>query len=493
MPSEESILVNITPAETRVAWVDNGILREVWIERANKRGLVGNIYLGKVERVLPGMQAAFINIGLERTGFLHVSDICPKTALSSMENMPEDCDDITKFLRAGQKVVVQVVKDPLSSKGARLTMLVTIPSRLLVFMPEEKMIGVSQRIDSSEERERLREVVHSIPEAQSSVGGFIVRTVAEGAGFHEIRADIVYLEQLWSEIIEKQQKVKVSALLYEDQPLYLNLLRDIPVDNLKEIQVDSFETHKKMLNFSNSYVMNLANKLVHYSGERPLFDLHNIEEEIKLALNKRVNLKSGGYLIIDQTEAMTTVDVNTGGFVGHKNLEETIFRTNLEATKAIARQLRLRNLGGIIILDLIDMDNQEHRTAVYSALQKELLKDKVKMSISAISNLGLIEMTRKRTRESLERVLCEPCDVCQGRGSVKTAETISFEVFREITRMAKQFEAKNYRVIASESVASYILDEASNRVVDLEVFLNKNIRFQAESGYFVEQFDVVMS
>lgn len=493
MPSEESILVNITPAETRVAWVDNGILREVWIERANKRGLVGNIYLGKVERVLPGMQAAFINIGLERTGFLHVSDICPKTALSSMENMPEDCDDITKFLRAGQKVVVQVVKDPLSSKGARLTMLVTIPSRLLVFMPEEKMIGVSQRIDSSEERERLREVVHSIPEAQSSVGGFIVRTVAEGAGFHEIRADIVYLEQLWSEIIEKQQKVKVSALLYEDQPLYLNLLRDIPVDNLKEIQIDSFETHKKMLNFSNSYVMNLANKLVHYSGERPLFDLHNIEEEIKLALNKRVNLKSGGYLIIDQTEAMTTVDVNTGGFVGHKNLEETIFRTNLEATKAIARQLRLRNLGGIIILDLIDMDNQEHRTAVYSALQKELLKDKVKMSISAISNLGLIEMTRKRTRESLERVLCEPCDVCQGRGSVKTAETISFEVFREITRMAKQFEAKNYRVIASESVASYILDEASNRVVDLEVFLNKNIRFQAESGYFVEQFDVVMS
>lgn len=493
MPSEESILVNITPAETRVAWVDNGILREVWIERANKRGLVGNIYLGKVERVLPGMQAAFINIGLERTGFLHVSDICPKTALSSMENMPEDCDDITKFLRAGQKVVVQVIKDPLSSKGARLTMLVTIPSRLLVFMPEEKMIGVSQRIDSSEERERLREVVHSIPEAQSSVGGFIVRTVAEGAGFHEIRADIVYLEQLWSEIIEKQQKVKVSALLYEDQPLYLNLLRDIPVDNLKEIQVDSFETHKKMLNFSNSYVMNLANKLVHYSGERPLFDLHNIEEEIKLALNKRVNLKSGGYLIIDQTEAMTTVDVNTGGFVGHKNLEETIFRTNLEATKAIARQLRLRNLGGIIILDLIDMDNQEHRTAVYSALQKELLKDKVKMSISAISNLGLIEMTRKRTRESLERVLCEPCDVCQGRGSVKTAETISFEVFREITRMAKQFEAKNYRVIASESVASYILDEASNRVVDLEVFLNKNIRFQAESGYFVEQFDVVMS
>lgn len=493
MPSEESILVNITPAETRVAWVDNGILREVWIERANKRGLVGNIYLGKVERVLPGMQAAFINIGLERTGFLHVSDICPKTALSSMENMPEDCDDITKFLRAGQKVVVQVVKDPLSSKGARLTMLVTIPSRLLVFMPEEKMIGVSQRIDSSEERERLREVVHSIPEAQSSVGGFIVRTVAEGAGFHEIRADIVYLEQLWSEIIEKQQKVKVSALLYEDQPLYLNLLRDIPVDNLKEIQVDSFETHKKMLNFSNSYVMNLANKLVHYSGERPLFDLHNIEEEIKLALNKRVNLKSGGYLIIDQTEAMTTVDVNTGGFVGHKNLEETIFRTNLEATKAIARQLRLRNLGGIIILDLIDMDDQEHRTAVYSALQKELLKDKVKMSISAISKLGLIEMTRKRTRESLERVLCEPCDVCQGRGSVKTAETISFEVFREITRMAKQFEAKNYRVIASESVASYILDEASNRVVDLEVFLNKNIRFQAESGYFVEQFDVVMS
>ncbi len=488
--NEEKILVNMTPSETRMAWVENGVLQEVWIERANKRGLVGNIYLGKVERVLPGMQAAFINIGLERTGFLHVSDICSKAVGKEVE---EECDDITKFLYAGQKVMVQVVKDPLSSKGARLTMHVTIPSRLLVYMPREKMVGVSQRIDDGAERERLRALVKSIPEVQNSTGGFIVRTVAEAASFHEIRADILYLERLWAVINEKQKQVKKFALLYEDLPLHLQILRDIPVDKMNEIQVDSQETYRKMQAFSESYVMELSDRLVHYVGERPIFDLYNIEEEIQQALKKRVNLKSGGYLVIDQTEAMTTIDVNTGGFVGHKNLEETIFRTNLEATQVIARQLRLRNLGGIIILDLIDMDDQEHRAAVYSSLKKSLSKDKVRTTITEISSLGLVEMTRKRTRESLEQILCEPCVVCQGRGSVKTAETISFEVFREITRMAKQFEAKKYRVIASETVVSYILDEASGRVAELETFLDKTIRFQAESGYFVEQFDVVIS
>ncbi|MDG4813390.1 ribonuclease G [Hydrogenovibrio sp. 3SP14C1] len=490
MYNEEKVLVNVTPSETRVAWVENGVLQEVWIERANKRGLVGNIYIGKVDRVLPGMQAAFIDIGLERTAFLHVSDICKRAIGKETE---EDCEDITKFLHAGQKVMVQVVKDPISSKGARLTMHVTIPSRMLVYMPDEKMIGVSQKIEGAEERERLREVINAIPEVKESEGGYIVRTVAEGANFHEVRADLIYLQRLWAGIQEKAKGVKKSALIYEDLPLYLHILRDIPIDRIEIIRVDSAETYKKMVEFSSVYVMDLSDKLGLYSGERPIFDLYSIEDEIQQALEKRVDLKSGGYLIIDQTEAMTTIDVNTGGFVGHKNLEETIYRTNLEATQAIARQLRLRNLGGIIILDLIDMDDKEHKASVYSALQRELQKDRVKTSITEISNLGLVEMTRKRTRESLERILCEPCPVCHGRGSVKTPETIAFEVFREITRMAKSFDAEYYRVIASEPVVSYILDEASGNVAELETFLNKSIRFQAESGYFIEQFDVVIS
>lgn len=490
MSNEEKVLVNVTPTETRVAWVENGALQEVWVERAKKRGLVGNIYVGKIDRVLPGMQAAFVDIGLERTAFLHVSDICPRAIGKEHE---EDCEDITKFLHAGQQVMVQVVKDPISSKGARLTMQVTIPSRLLVYMPDEKMVGVSQKIEDETERDRLRETIKSIPEAKESEGGFIVRTVAENSDFHEIRADLVYLQKLWSVIQEKAKKAKKSTLVYEDLPLYLHILRDIPIDSVEKIRVDSSETYKKMMAFAKAYVMNLSDKLGLYAGDRPIFDLYNIEEEIQQALEKRVELKSGGHLIIDQTEAMTTIDVNTGGFVGHKNLEETIYRTNLEATQAIARQLRLRNLGGIIILDLIDMDAAEHKKSVYSALQKELVKDRVKTTITEISTLGLVEMTRKRTRESLERTLCEPCPMCQGRGTIKTPETIAFEVFREITRMAKSFDADNYRVIAAESVVSFILDEASNSVAELETFLNKSIRFQAEGGYFAEQFDVVIS
>jgi len=488
MHNEEKVLVNVTPNETRVAWVENGVLQEVWVERANKRGLVGNIYLGKVDRVLPGMQAAFVNMGLERAAFLHVSDICHKSI--GLKN--EECDDITKLLHQGQKILVQVLKDPLGTKGARVTMQVTIPSRMLVYMPVEKMLGVSQKIDSEEERTRLREMIHTIPEYDESEGGVIVRTVAEGADFHEMRADMIYLQRLWKRVQEKSTTSKKPCLVYEDLPLYLRILRDIPLERIEKIRVDSMETLGKMQAFIKTYVMELDDCLGLYQGERPIFDLYNIEDEIQTALNKRVNLKSGGYLIIDQTEAMTTIDVNTGAFVGHKNLEETIYRTNLEATQAIARQLRLRNLGGIIILDLIDMDMAEHQKHVLNALEKELRKDRVKTSISEISNLGLVEMTRKRTRESLERTLCEPCPVCSGRGTVKTAETVAYEIFREITRMARTFDADQYRVIAAESVVSRIMDEESSSVAELEAFLDKSIRFQAESTYAAEQFDVVM-
>ncbi|WP_019557734.1 ribonuclease G [Thiomicrorhabdus arctica] len=489
MHNEEKVLVNVTPNETRVAWVENGVLQEVWVERASKRGLVGNIYMGKVDRVLPGMQAAFINIGLEKSAFLHVSDVCHKSIGCSAD---VECDDIAKLLHQGQKIMVQVVKDPLGSKGARITMQVTIPSRMLVYMPVEKALGVSQKIDSSEERDRLRDMIKSIPEHKDSEGGFIVRTVAEGVDFHEMRADMIYLQRLWKNIQERSRSVTKPAVIYDDLPLYLRIMRDIPIDRIEKIRVDSTETLKKMQVFLEKYVTELTDRLGLYQGERPIFDLYNIEDEIQAALHKRVNLKSGGYLIIDQTEALTTIDVNTGAFVGHKNLEETIYRTNLEAAQAIARQLRLRNLGGIIILDFIDMDVKDHQRNVLATLEKELSKDRVKTSISSISNLGLVEMTRKRTRESLERTLCEPCPVCSGRGTVKTAETVAFEIFREITRMARSFEADNYRVIAAEVVVSRIMDEESSNVAELESFLNKSIRFQAESTYAPEQFDVVM-
>jgi len=488
MHNEEKVLVNVTPNETRVAWVENGVLQEVWVERTNKRGLVGNIYMGKVDRVLPGMQAAFINIGLERAAFLHVSDICQKEV--GVED--EECEDIAKLLRPGQKIMVQVVKDPLGTKGARITMQVTIPSRLSVYMPNERALGVSQKIETSEERERLRALIKQIPEYQQSEGGFIVRTVAEGAEFHEMRADIIFLHKLWTCVEEKAKTSRKPGIIYEDLPLYLRIMRDIPIERIEKIRVDSSETLLKMQQFVETYVLELTEQLGLYQGERPIFDLYNIEQEIQGALEKRVNLKSGGYLIIDQTEAMTTIDVNTGAFVGHKNLEETIYRTNLEATQAIARQLRLRNLGGIIILDFIDMEVEDHKSHVLVALEKELSKDRVKTSISSISNLGLVEMTRKRTRESLERTLCEPCPVCNGRGTVKTAETVAYEIFREITRMARSFDARQYRVIAAESVVARILDEESSSVAELESFLDKSVRFQAESAYAADQFDVVM-
>jgi len=323
MHNEEKVLVNVTPNETRVAWVENGVLQEVWVERANKRGLVGNIYIGKVDRVLPGMQAAFINIGLERAAFLHVSDVCHK----AIGHEDEECEDIGKLLHSGQKIMVQVLKDPLGTKGARITMQVTIPSRMLVYMPVEKTLGVSQKIDGAEERNRLREMVKSIPEYKASEGGVIVRTVAEGVDFHEMRADMIYLQRLWNGVQEKAKAAMKPTVIYEDLPLYLRIMRDIPLDRIEKIRVDSTETLGKMTSFVDMYVMELKERLGLYQGERPIFDLYNIEEEIQTALHKRVNLKSGGYLIIDQTEAMTTIDVNTGAFVGHKNLEETIYRT----------------------------------------------------------------------------------------------------------------------------------------------------------------------
>ncbi len=487
--ANEEVLVNVALGEARVAWVAKGVLQEIWIERAGKPSLIGNIYIGKVERVLPGMQAVFINIGLKKSVFLHVSDVCCKTSGSKVSH---DCEAIEKMIYQGQKLMVQVAKDPLGSKGARVTMSITIPSRNLVYMPAEDMVGVSQKIYKKSERDRLRNLISNIIETTNATGGYIVRTVAEGIDFHEIQADLLYTQSLWTGIKEKEKLIKNYGLVYGDNPTHIKMLRDFLTAKITKIQIDSVKIYQEMLNFSESHAMNLSEKLEFYNSDKPIFNLYNIEKEIQKSLQKRVNFKSGGYLIIDQTEAMTTFDINTGAFVGYKDLEETIYRTNLEAVKEIVRQLRLRNLGGIIILDFIDMNESKHRDLVFSLLKKELKKDRIKTTIVEFSSLGLVEMTRKRTRESLERTLCEPCHVCQGSGSTKTPETIAFEIFREIIRMAKLFNKDSYRVIAAEAVVSYILDKSCNRVSELETFVNKSISFQTEKSYFVEQYDVVI-
>jgi len=484
------LLVNVTPQETRVAVVENGMLQEVFIERARRRGLVGNIYKGVVSRVLPGMQAAFIDIGLDRAAFLHASDI----ALIDSDDKAEasgNGDNITRLLHEGQKLLVQVIKDPLGSKGARLTTHITIPSRYLVFMPETENVGVSQRIEDEAERQRLREIVLTERDEENT-GGFILRTAAEGVDEESIASDLHFLQRLWASVREQMSKAKAGDVVHEDLPLVLRVLRDISDSEVEKLRIDSRETFQRVDRFVRQFTPELLNKLEYYPGERPVFDLHGVDDEIQKALESKVQLKSGGHLVIDQTEAMTTIDVNTGAYVGHRNLEETIFKTNLEAAQAIVRQLRLRNLGGIIIVDFIDMQTEEHKRQVLRALEKHVERDNANCHISEISSLGLVQMTRKRTRESLEHILCEPCPTCGGRASVKTAETVCYEIFREILRESRQFDVQQLLVLASQEVVDLLLDEESTSLAELEAFIGKPIKFQVEALYSQEQFDVVL-
>ena len=488
----EEILINITPRETRVAMVENGVLNEIFIERASRRGIVGNIYLGRVSRVLPGMQAAFIDINLERTAFLHASDIVPRQSTNGNGgDKPDSTEDIQKLVHQGQDLLVQVVKDPLGTKGARLTTHLSVAARFLVFMPGEEHIGVSQKIEAEEERQRLRDIVTSLSE-EFGQGGYIVRTVAESVNEQELRADMEFLHKLWLELQERSKCSKPGTLVHEDLPLAMRTMRDQVDADVEKVRIDSRTNFEKAKKFAKKFIPEIASRIEYYPGERPIFDLYNIEDEIQKALADKVELKSGGYLIIDQTEAMTTIDVNTGAFVGHRNLEETIFKTNLEATVAIARQLRLRNLGGIIILDFIDMTDSEHRDQVMRALEKSLERDRAKSHICEVSSLGLVEMTRKRTRESLEHVLCEPCPCCGGKGSMRTAETVCYEVFRELLREARQYDAQQFLVLASQEVVDLMLDEESTSVAELEEFIGRPILFQVEALYTQEQFDVVL-
>jgi ribonuclease G len=483
------ILINVTPNETRAVVVDNGVLQEVFIERTEYRGLVGNIHKGKVCRVLPGMQAAFVEIGLARAAFLHATDIAlPNGQTGDLQEAV--VPSISSLLREGQEILVQVIKDPMGSKGARLTTQLSVSSRYLVYMPDTEGIGVSLKIEDETERDRLKTCL--ISQLHPEAGGYILRTAAEGVSEVELAADLKFLHRLWAKLMDRKSQVQCGEPLYEDLPLALRALRDLFADDIERIRIDSAETFDKAVKFAEGFMPECANRLEHYKGDRPLFDLFSVEDEIQKALERKVSLKSGGYLIFDQTEAMTTVDVNTGGFVGHKNLEETIFKTNLEAAQAIARQLRVRNLGGIIILDFIDMEEVEHREQVLKTLEKAMAPDRARHTICAVSELGLIEMTRKRNRESLEHVLCEPCSCCQGKGHVKSIETVCYEIFREIIREAKQFDAKRFLVLASQDVIDRFNEEESTKIAELEEFIGKPISFQCEFQYGREQFNVVL-
>jgi len=484
----EDILINITPQETRVALVLQGAVQELHIERTLTRGLAGNVYLGKVVRVLPGMQSAFIDIGLERAAFLHVADIWEARPHDGSNAPPAP---IEKLLFDGQVLTVQVIKDPIGTKGARLSTQISIAGRMLVYLPQDHHIGISQKIEKEADREQLRAKLQSMLPADEK-GGYIVRTQAEEASSDDLAADVDYLRKTWGAIVTGARTLPPTTLLYQDLSLAQRVLRDFVHDETASIQVDSRENFLKLVEFAQVYTPSVLSRMAHYTGERPLFDLYGVEEEILRALGRRVDLKSGGYLIVDQTEAMTTIDVNTGGYVGGRNFADTIFKTNLEAAHAIARQLRLRNLGGIIILDFIDMENNEHRNQVLAELKKTLARDRTKVSVSSFSALGLVEMTRKRTRESLAHILCEPCPACAGKGQVKTSRTICYEILRELLREAKQFNPREFRIVASQEVIDMFLEEESQHLAMLGDFIGKRISLQVEKGYPQEQYDVIL-
>jgi ribonuclease G len=504
----EEILINATPQETRVAVIENGVLAEVYIERARSRGIVGNIYKGRVARILPGMQAAFVEIGLDRAAFLHAADVRPppgegapaaaapletngSAAVARAPHAGWSAPRIHELLREGQEVVVQVVKDALGSKGARLTTQITLPARYVVYMPHNRHIGVSQKIAEEGERERLRRLLRAVVGEQEQ-GGYILRTLAETAAEEELRHDIRYLRRVWAACVERAAAARPGELIHADLDLPLRAMRDLVRDNVEKIRIDSRETFARAREFALEFIPEVADRIEYYPGERPIFDLYGVEDEIQKALARKVLLKSGGYLVIDQTEAMTTIDVNTGAYVGRKNLEDTLFKTNLEAAQAIARQLRLRNLGGMIIVDFIDMEDAEHRRAVLRALEKALARDRTRVHMTEMSALGLVELTRKRTRESLERVLCQPCPVCQGRGTLKTPQTVCYELFREILREARQFGADEYLVVASQPVVDLLLDEEADSLVKLQEFIGRPIQLKVEPQYHQEQYDVVL-
>ena len=461
--ASQDILINWAPQETRVAIIANGAVQELHVERALERGLVGNVYLGKVARVLPGMQSAFIDIGLERAAFLHVADVwhrqpdgeAPFAAKGSAPLIP-----IEKQIFEGQSLMVQVIKEPIGSKGARLSTQISIAGRLLVFLPQDDHIGISQKIPNNQ-RDELRARMQQL--AGKEGGGFILRTNGEDASDAELSDDITYLRKAWARIKDASVRLPAQSILHQDLSLLQRVLRDMVSETTQTIRVDSREQFEALKAFGSEFMPMAASKLQHYKGERPIFDLFSIDE-----------------------------DVNTGGFVGARNFDDTIFKTNLEAAQAIARQLRLRNLGGIIIVDFIDMVREDHRDSVLAEFRKQLARDRVKTMAGGFSQLGLVEMTRKRTRESLAHMLCEPCPSCEGKGIVKTPRSVAYDIFREILREARQFNPREFRVVASPKVIELFLDEESQHLAGLSEFIGKPVSLQSEAAMGQEQYDIVL-
>ncbi|HPG60550.1 MAG TPA: ribonuclease G [Casimicrobium sp.] len=486
----EEILINVTPQETRVAVLNHGVIDELHIERASHRGLVGNIYLGRVARVLPGMQSAFVEIGLERAAFLHVADIWEyRQAQHSPEITPKP---IERHLHEGQSLIVQVIKDPIGTKGARLSTQISLAGRLLVHLPQDSHIGISQRIEDESERTLLKTTLTQLLPVDAPHGGYIIRTMAEKSAERDLARDVAYLTKLWADVQARAKSVKPGTVIHQDLTLAERVLRDFATEDTQRLFVDSPGAYQSMIEFSTRYAPALTDRLRLHQAVRPLFDMYGVEQEIERAIHRRVDLKSGGYVIIDQTEALTTIDVNTGGFVGVRSFDDTIFKTNLEAAQTIARQLRLRNLGGIIIIDFIDMDLPEHREAVLDALNAAIATDRTRLTVNGFTHLGLVEMTRKRTRESLAHVLCETCPTCSGRGEIKTAQTVCYEILREVMREAKQFNPREFRILASQSVIDLLLDDESAALAHLSGDIGKPVSLQVEAGYTQEQFDIVL-
>ncbi len=514
MVSKE-ILINATPQETRVALLENKVLAELYIEYVKDRRVAGNIYKGRVVRILPGMQAAFVDIGLDKAAFLYVSDVVGDTQdyaqlfgvdngevegeQAEAEAPPQEEEDgpyrparptapIDELLQEGQEILVQVAKEPLGRKGARITQHVSLPGRNVVYLPDVNHIGVSRRITDETERARLRELVAGL---RTGPGGFIVRTVAEGCGPEELQGEMAFLTRLWDEVVRKAEKASAPNLIHYDLDMAFRAIRDLYTPEVRRIVVDSVEEYRKILDFVDKYVPQAKPAVELYSRSEPVFDFHGVEIEISKALERRVWLKSGGYIVIEMTEALTAVDVNTGSYVGKRNLEETILKTNLEAAREIAYQLRLRNIGGIIIIDFIDMEVEENRKKVFEAFEDELRKDRAKTNILEISSLGLIEMTRKRVRENLSRTLCEPCSYCEGKGYLKSRSTVAYEVFRELRRKKGLMSGEQVIVEAHPAVVSYLYEEERTSLEDLEKVLGRRIVLRGRDDYHQEDFEVI--
>ncbi len=484
----KEILINSNDFETRVALVEEGLLSEVWLERAKQHSIVGNIYQGTVEKVLPGLQAAFVNIGEDKAAFIHVSDIAEQNA----DQFEANYGSIAQILHEGQTIVVQVYKDQIGSKGARITTQLSIPSRYLVMMPSAPhLTAISARITDEAERDRLTELLKKI-NLDNEAFGLIARTNAELVGYTALYHDWRFLNRLWHKIDERLKQSKSPSLIYSEFSLAKRVIRDQINENLTKITIDSHQVYHHVAGFLHDFAAEWTGELLEHKVSRPLFDQFHIDDEIDRSISQRVPLKSGGNLVFDQNEAMTTIDVNTGQFVGYKSLEDTAFKTNLEAAQTLARQLRLRNIGGIIIIDFIDMIEKSHKIQVLQTLEEHLAHDTARTNVLGFTGLGLVEMTRKRTTENLQDMLCEPCDKCHGLGSIETIQTISFKLFREITRSVKQFKASKVMVIGSAKLVQYIIEEHSETLAEMEENLGKRISFQAEESYERHQHDVVL-